>query len=1275
MKLDLGALPPFNPVTNPSSVGQRWTSWRKQFETYLTAMNVTDDKQRKALLLFHVGQVTHEIFETLPDTGDDYATAMTKLQEYFVPKKNVDYEIFQFWQAKQEEGEMIDQFVTRLRKLAAYCEFSDLDRELKSAIIQNCTSKRLRRSALREENLTLDKLIAKARSLEASESQASGIEKSLQETTESLNRIHFNKKSSDNNKCRQCGQRWPHKSGPCPAKGLECRKCGKPNHFAKVCRTKGSSTARPTTKISFAPQKQRRLVRQIVEQTPEHQTSSSDDEYMFILGQSSDKSKIPFVSVTVNGVSTDMIVDTGASTNVLDEVAFQKVNESKTITLKTPTKRLFAYGSPSQLNSLGVFETTIRYKDTSYFTPVYVLQGNHGSLLSCKTAQSLGIVDIHLNHITHQTPRHEQLIQQFPSLFQGIGKLKDVNVQLHIDTAVEPVAQRARRIPFHLRKKVERELEKLEQQGIIEKVEGPTPWVSPLVAIPKKNGDVRLCVDMRMANKAIKRERHPSPTIDDLIHTLNGATIFSKLDLRAGYHQLQLAPESRYITTFATHKGLRRYARLNFGTNSASEIFQNAIFELIQDIPGALNISDDVIIFGKTQADHDKALQAVFQRFSDANVTLHKKKCELNKDSITFFGFVFSGDGISPDPKKVEAIKNVEPPTSKTGVRSFLGMANYCAKFIPSFSDISQPLRELTKDDSTFQWTEEHKRAFDKIKEILSSTPVMAYFDPAKETELVTDASPVGLSAILVQKCPKTKNRRVVAYVSRSLTDVESRYSQTEKEALAIVWSVERLHTYLYGSHFALYTDCKPVQLIFGNPKSKPPARIERWNLRLQGYEFDIIHTKGTSNPSDFLSRHGRSRASEKEEHNPMAEEYVNFLSSHAVPKAMTLEEIQEATSADTTLQYVARVIRENNWSPTGQAVPEDIRQAEVRKFAKVRGELTVNANADILLRGSRIVVPLSLRQRVITLAHEGHQDLVKTKKLLREKVWFPGIDDQVKEDISKCTACQANSSSSSPDPLQMSTLPPSAWHTVHIDFCGPFPSGEYLIVAIDAYSRFPEVEILHSTSATATIAKLDRIFATHGIPRVVKTDNGPPFTSYDFRAYMQEKGIDHKKITPLWPQANSEAENFMKPLTKAIRSANAEGKDWKKHLYQFLLNYRATPHCTTGFAPAELLFNRKIQTKLPQSVCTESSDSDHKKEMVDQNDKMAKQRMKEYADRKRKAKTSKFQIGDTVLIRQRKLNKLMTRFDPSPFILSNKDFGHVLWNKEVIRITSSSIL
>ena len=185
---------------------------------------------------------------------------------------------------------------------------------------------------------------------------------------------------------------------------------------------------------------------------------------------------------------------------------------------------------------------------------------------------------------------------------------------------------------------------------------------------------------------------------------------------------------------------------------------------------------------------------------------------------------------------------------------------------------------------------------------------------------------------------------------------------------------------------------------------------------------------------------------------------------------------------------------------------------------------------------------------------------------------------------LSSCLACQANGPNTKPDPLAMSVLPLEPWHTVHIDFSGPFPSGEYLLVVIDAYSRFPKVDIVHSTKATSTISKLQRIFATHGIPTIIKSDSNPPFTSQEIQSYMTEIGVKHQKIIPHWPQANSAAENFMKPLTKAVRAAHTEKKNWKKELYKFLLNCRATPHTTTGFPPSELLFNRKIRTKLRTS-------------------------------------------------------------------------------------------
>ncbi len=246
-----------------------------------------------------------------------------------------------------------------------------------------------------------------------------------------------------------------------------------------------------------------------------------------------------------------------------------------------------------------------------------MVQGNHGSLLSHTTASELGLIHVVYSADILQPTLSvaDQLMLKYPNITKGIGKLKNIQIKLHIDDTVKPVIQPHRRIPFHIRKKVDKELQLLEDQGIIENVEGPTPWVSPIVAMPKpKNPEkIRICVDMRLPNQAVCRERHISPTVDDIIHDLNGAVMFSKLDLNSGYHQLELAPESRYITTFSTHVGLRRYTRLIFSISSAAEVFQNTIQQVLQGIPGVRNFSEDILVYGTTADAHNRSLEAVFQ--------------------------------------------------------------------------------------------------------------------------------------------------------------------------------------------------------------------------------------------------------------------------------------------------------------------------------------------------------------------------------------------------------------------------------------------------------------------------------------------------------------------------------------------------------------------------------------------------------------------------------------------------------------------------------------
>ena len=355
---DVTPLPTFDPMGDPTSLSQRWTTWKKRFETYLVALNITDDKQKRALLLYQSGQQTQEIFDTLSDTGDDYKTALAKLDEYFLPKKNVDYETFQFRQATQKS---VEQFVTRLRKLADHCEFTDLNRELKLAVIQNCTSKRLRRYALREDDMTIDKILAKARALESSEKQAKGMEDTAAQSSPTPSetvshvrrnqrppgRVHSGAQRRSSTQCRQCGLSWPHTKSPCPAKGKTCNKCGKPNHFAKMCLTRTHPT-RGQSEPRRPPN--RRHVNTVTGASVQNETdSSSDEEYVYTLGP---KTRVPETNVQISGVTVKMMIDTGASTDIIDEEAFQTICQHQATQLEEDTCRIFAYGSQSRLTSL-----------------------------------------------------------------------------------------------------------------------------------------------------------------------------------------------------------------------------------------------------------------------------------------------------------------------------------------------------------------------------------------------------------------------------------------------------------------------------------------------------------------------------------------------------------------------------------------------------------------------------------------------------------------------------------------------------------------------------------------------------------------------------------------------------------------------------------------------------------------------------------------------------------------------------------------------------------
>ena len=298
----------------------------------------------------------------------------------------------------------------------------------------------------------------------------------------------------------------------------------------------------------------------------------------------------------------------------------------------------------------------------------------------------------------------------------------------------------------------------------------------------------------------------------------------------------------------------------------------------------------------------------------ESGLTLNRNKCAYNKGTLEFFGYVFSKGGLSADPKKISAIQNLETPSNATQVRSLLGMSNFCARFIPGYATMTQPLRELMKKDAQWTWTEECSKSLASIRQSLSNAPVLAYFNEQKATQIYVDASPVGLGAILSQHDNNGENECVIAYGSRALTAVEQRYSQTEREALAVVWACEHFHLYVYGKPVKIFTDHKALVSIYGNPKSKPPARIERWAIRLQPYNATVIYRPGSDNPADFLSRHPYKGANRTSREEKVAEEFVNYVTTNSVPKAMAIEHVRRETLVDPTLQAVIQALRTGKW-------------------------------------------------------------------------------------------------------------------------------------------------------------------------------------------------------------------------------------------------------------------------------------------------------------------------------------------------------------------------
>ena len=376
---------------------------------------------------------------------------------------------------------------------------------------------------------------------------------------------------------------------------------------------------------------------------------------------------------------------------------------------------------------------------------------------------------------------------------------------------------------------------------------------------------------------------------------------------------------------------------------------------------------------------------------------------------------------------------------------------------------MTSPIKELNGDDR--KPSKQHSK---KLKDTLSSETVLGYYETGQDTKLLVDAGPNGLGLVLMQKKPQ--GWKAVECASRSLTEVP----QIDREALAIRWARERCYKYLIGSSFVIETDHQPLIPLFNNPPSRPAMRIERWPLYLQQFDYQLKYCPGKQIAADYLSRHMLLLTESDIQASEARKQVVHSIITGTAPHATSLADIQAATREAQDLRKLIPLIQAGNH----RACKSD---PDLAKYALVFHEL--NYIEGVVTRGHQVVIPKSLQEQVISICHEGHLGIAKTKQLLRPRVWFPGIDKSVKRKIASCIPCQASTNSSQREPLKMPPTPKGPWLQLSADFCGPFPTGESVLVILDAYSKYPEVVIVCSVAAKDTIPALEHIFATHGIP------------------------------------------------------------------------------------------------------------------------------------------------------------------------------------------------
>ncbi|XP_030851255.1 uncharacterized protein K02A2.6-like [Strongylocentrotus purpuratus] len=1157
------------PLELTGNLAENWKRFKQRFELYNVAsgMSKTEEKAQTSMLLHVIGEEALDIYNTFQfeeDTGDEMKLekVLKKFENYCMPKRNVTFERHKFFTRSQHKNETTDQYATELRNRAKSCDFGDLkDSLIRDRIICGIVNSMVRERLLRQDDLTLDKTLQLCRSAETTRAQAKELSSTDEVSVDALGSrrklFHGNQRQNprqslgqqqtqrpyrsqnqtqgqkSRNSCGRCGN-W-HGQNACPAQGQICKKCGLGNHFAKCCKT-------PMSKV-----------------INEMQNLEVEDEFMVDVVETLESRDEWKVKLVVNSRPVIFKLDTGAQTNLLPESVYQSLIPRPK--LHPARVRLTGY-SGVVIPVKGRCYVQVEYKGLTHNMAVLVTPGDRQPLLGLQACEQLKLVKRVLNV---KTESKNVIVDDYEDVFEGLGCVPGKH-HITLKENAQPVQHACRKIPFPLRNQLKDELDKMERLKVITPVDEPSDWVSSLVVVMKKNNQLRVCLDPRDLNRSIKREHYQLPSREEITAQFAGAKYFSKLDASSGFWQIELDEESSRLCTFITPFGRYRFLRLPFGVCSAPEVFHKVVHNLFAHIPGVNTMMDDIVVWGSTQQEHDTRLKQVLDIAQKANLKLNRDKCEFNVSQMTFIGDVISEQGVQPDPKKVAAILNMERPQNKQDVQRFLGMVNYQGKFIPDLSTKSAPLRSLLEKRNEWMWQDAQEKAWCQLKEALTQEPVLHFYDSTKPTKLSADASKNGLGAVLLQQ--HDQNWFPIAYASRAMTDAETRYAQIEKELLAMTSACERFHQYIHGRQVEVETDHKPLVPLFKKSLCDCPLRIQRLLIRVQRYDLKVSYTPGKyMYTADALSRAVDPQADMQVEREEDIRIYVDTIMETLPVTSNRKSQFVDETQKDKTLQELIGIIKDG-WPETKQQCP-----VAIRAYWNIRNELSEAEG--LIMKGSRIVVPSTMKKQMLDKIHEGHLGIEKCKRRAREVLYWPRINQDITEMVQNCNSCLMYKPKQQTESLKPHTVPNRPWEKIAADLF-TLNNKDYMVI-VDYYSQFIEVCPLSTTTSKTVITKMKEVFSRQGTPSELVTDNGPQLASKEFKNFAQDWDFCHTTTSPYHPQSNGLAENAVKIVKNLIRKC----QDSRQDVYRALQVYRSSP-LECGKSPAELLYNRRLRSNLP---------------------------------------------------------------------------------------------